>query len=305
MIQATGVTPLETAFGGADCCPLCAGNEARLRFREGRVRVQDCLQCGVTYVTPRRSGAELLREVYGADYWRSPCPRTRGYADYAGDAELYGRTFARRWRSLARHVPASGRALDVGCAAGFFLAFLAERGFQVQGLEPSVEIAALARERVGAQRVQVATLEQAELEPGSFDLISLWDVIEHLPQPLAALQRVRELLAPGGRVILETQDISSPMARLCGRRWQHFKHDEHLVHFTPASLTAACARAGLRVAHMQRRGAGKYVRGSFLAERSGRVHRALPGLLRPLLGGDWSIYVNPGDELIAILEAAP
>jgi len=286
-------------------CLLCGSAERRLRFRQGPHSVLDCSTCGLTYVSPRRESAALLREVYDAQYWRSPRPRERGYGDYRGDRELYARTFERRWAAVRRHLAGPGRALDVGCAAGEFLAVLASEGWEVLGLEPSESMAETAAERLGPGRVRAVTLEEAELEAGSFDLVALWDVLEHLPAPLAALRRVRELLAPGGKLVLETQDIRSPVARLCGRRWHHFKHDEHLAHFHPGTLRRALEEAGLCLVELGRRHAGKYVRGDFVVERSARLHPRLPGLLRPWLGGAWSAYVNLGDEMIAVAEVAP
>lgn len=291
------------AIGEATGCPLCDASASALRFREGEHAVQDCAACGVTYVSPRPSAERLIADVYDESYWTSSAPRVRGYADYRGDAELYRRTFRRRLRALRPLLPETGRALDVGCASGHWVEVLREAGWDARGLEPSPAIARSARAALGDALVE-GTLESAALENGSFDLITLWDVLEHLPAPLASLRRVRELLAPGGRVVIETQDVASPVARLAGRRWHHYKHLEHLVHFTPRTLTSTLERAGLRLVRLQRRGAGKYVRGEFLVERSARLHRRAPGLLRPLLGGQWSVYVNPHDEMIAVAERA-
>ncbi len=286
-------------------CPLCGEEKARLRFEQAPHRVQDCAGCGVTYVSPRRTGRELIEEVYDESYWRSNSPSSRGYADYAGDAALHERTYGRRLQVLEKRLPRAGRVLDVGCAEGSFLQLMQNRGWSAFGLEPSPSMAQLACARIGEDRIQTASLDRARFDSECFDLITLWDVLEHLPAPIEGLQRVREWLSPQGRVLIETQDISSLMARVCGARWQHFKHDEHLVHFTPATLESACRKAGLRLIHTQRRGAGKYVRGAFLVERSARIHRRWPGLLRPFLGGDWSVYVNPLDEIIAIAEPLP
>jgi 2-polyprenyl-3-methyl-5-hydroxy-6-metoxy-1,4-benzoquinol methylase len=283
------------------CC-LCGCDESRERFREGPFRVVDCASCGLTYVTPRLAG-DLVERVYGEDYWRSREPRSHGYADYLGDAALYRRTFGRRWRSLRAHLPRPGRALDVGCAGGFFLDVLLQEGWDALGLEPSAEMARRVAARLGPARVLRATLEEAELAPGTFDLVTLWDVLEHLRDPVAALVRVRELLRPGGRVVLETQDVRALFARLLGRRWQHYKHREHLVHFHRGTLARALEAADLRLLSLRRRAAGKYVRGEFLVERSARLHARLPALLGPLLGGPWALYLNLGDELIAVAEA--
>lgn len=290
-----------TTLGEVTPCPICASSASTLRFREGGHAVQDCDSCGVTFVSPRPSAERLIAEVYDEGYWTSTAPRERGYADYRADAELYRRTFRRRLRALRHLLPKPGRALDVGCASGPWVEVLLEAGWDAYGLEPSATIARSAREVLGERLIE-GTLESARLAAESFDLITLWDVIEHLPAPVEALCRVRDLLAPGGRVVIETQDVASPVARLAGRRWHHFKHREHLVHFSPQTLEGSLERAGLRLLDLRRRGAGKFVRGEFLVERSARLHRRAPGLLRPLLGGQWSIYVNPGDEMIAVAE---
>lgn len=286
-------------------CALCGGRERRILFREGPHSIVRCSACELVYVTPRREERALMAEVYGADYWRSPAARERGYSDYLGDEALYLRTFRARWRRLARHLPRGGRALDVGCAAGFSMVALAERGFEVHGIEPSPAIRAAAVARFGAARIHGGTLVDLPHGPGSFELISLWDVLEHLCDPLAALARTRELLAPEGRLVIETQDVNSWAARLLGRRWTHYKHAEHLLHFSPRTLTRALERTGFEVLFRTRRGAGKYVSPRFVAERARRV--------APWLA--WAadaaarlpveaLYVNPLDEMIVVARRA-
>jgi 2-polyprenyl-3-methyl-5-hydroxy-6-metoxy-1,4-benzoquinol methylase len=283
------------------CC-LCGCTEADVRFREEPFRVVDCKNCGLTYVTPRLD-SDLVEAVYGETYWRSSEPRSIGYADYLADATLCRRTFERRWKGVRAHLPPTGRALDVGCAGGYFLDVLLAQGWEAIGLEPSAKMARHAADRLGEERVICAPLESADLPAASFDLVTLWDVLEHLPDPVAGLARARELLRPGGRIVLETQDIRAAFARLLGRRWQHYKHREHLAHFHQGTLERALGAAGLALVDLSRQGAGKYVRGDFLVERSARLHHRLPALLRPFLGGEWSVYVNLGDELIAVAEA--
>lgn len=287
----------------SEACPLCGASDSRLRFRDGPWRVVRCAGCELVHVLPRPTAAELAR-VYDASYWSSDAPRQRGYADYLGAGRLYRRTFRRRWRTLAARLtpPGSGRprALDVGCAAGYFLDVLAEAGWSVRGVEPSASAARVAAERHG-EAILHGTL--ADLGPQErFDLITLWDVLEHLPDPVAALRQARARLAPGGTLLVETQDVEAPLARLLGRRWHHYKHAEHLVHFSRKTLTAALRAADLSLVEASRRGAGKFVDGAFLVERSGRIGRWLPRLLAPLSALP-AVYVNPGDELIVLAEA--
>ncbi len=89
-------------------CQICGSEARNAMFRDGPYEVMRCEGCGLVYVTPRLSG-EALRAVYGADYWQSQSPKTKGYADYAKDAELYLKTFRRRFKMLRRFLGAKPR----------------------------------------------------------------------------------------------------------------------------------------------------------------------------------------------------
>ena len=286
-------------------CALCGSRERCVVLREGPYTLVRCARCELVYVTPRREARALIEEVYDASYWRSPAARDRGYGDYAGDEQLYLRTFRRRFERLAPKLPRSGRALDVGCAAGFSMRVLAERGFEVFGIEPSAAIRTVAVERFGTGRIHGGSLDDAPYPAASFDLIVMWDVLEHLPDPIAALRRARELLAPQARLVIETQNIKALAARVLGRRWTHFKHEEHLLHFSRATLRKALQSAGFELVSLSSRGAGKVVSPAFVAERVRRLAPWLAWLIAPLarlpIEG---VYVNPFDELIAIARAS-
>lgn len=285
-----------------DSCQLCGSGARELKFRDGAFSVFTCKDCGLVYVTPRLR-ADVLADVYNEEYWKSDNPKLRGYADYARESKLYLKTFRKRMALVSRYLPAQGKVLDVGCAAGYFLRVVHEQGHDVQGVEVSSAIAKEAIANLGEARIHVGTLDEARLckpyQPASFDLITLWDVIEHVPNPQALLRSVRELLKPSGTLLLETQNVASRWARLLGPAWHHYKHHEHLYHFTPATITRLLADCGFAQQHIGSAYAGKYVSFGFLAERAGRLGR-IPGLLATplrLLAGV-SLYVNPHDEII-------
>jgi len=280
--------PDSARFGEAlhpvDCCSLCGSTQRSVRFREEPFAVVRCAGCGLVYVTPRVS-PESLPDLYDDSYWRSECPSQRGYGDYLADEPLYLRTFRRRLRALAPHLPPPGRALDVGCAAGFFLKVLHENGWEAIGVEPSPVMACHAREVAGFEVYE--RLEAPSLAAGDFDL--------------AALRRAWDLLRPEGVLVLETQNVESRFARLLGRRWQHYKHLEHLYHFSPSTLRELLGRADFEVREITARNAGKHVSVGFLRERSTRLHPGLRRLLVPLTPLDrLGLYLNPGDEMIAV-----
>jgi len=287
-------------------CGLCGSSERTLRFRDGPFSVVTCARCDLTYVTPRLLDAALIERVYDEGYWRSDAPKDRGYGDYRRDAPLYLATYRRRLAVVRRWFPRPGRVLDVGCAAGYFLRVMRDEGWQVTGLEPSDAIRPLAQEHLGAESVRAELLGEAGFAPGSFDLVTMWDVIEHIPDVLDAMRAVRRLLAPGGKFLIETQNVRSLAARVLGKRWQHYKHAEHIYHFHAGTLGAALGQAGFRVLENRPWLGGKYVSLGFIHERAGRLHPALSLLLSPLrLFSRASLYVNLFDEMIVVAEPVP
>lgn len=287
-------------------CQLCGSGERTLKFQDGPFRVLTCAGCGLVYVTPRLQGQALL-DVYDASYWNSQNPKQRGYADYAAEGALYLKTFQKRMALVSRWLPPQARILDVGCAAGYFLRVAQRHGHDVHGVELSAAIAVEAQQALGQGRVHIGTLAEAMTQKDygarSFDLVTLWDVIEHIPTPQEVLQQVRTLIKPGGRLLLETQNVASRWARLLGRRWHHYKHDEHLFHFDPRTIRRLLDECGFRVLEVGSAYAGKYVSFAFLAERAGRLGR-IPGLLASPLGllRRCNLYVNPHDEIIVVAE---
>lgn len=312
-----GTTPLaptipESALQPVDC-GICGASERTLRFQDGPFAVVECARCQMVYVTPRLKDASLIDHVYNESYWSSAEAKVHGYTDYRADAPLYKRTYAKRVSIIERHFPGLKnakreplRVLDVGCAAGYFLSVMQARGCVVTGLEPSEAIRSVATAELGPGRVHDKLLAiDDEFEPGAFDLITFWDVIEHIPDPRAALSRARELLAPGGKLLVETQNVDSRAAKLLGKKWQHYKHAEHIYHFNPRTLERLFGEAGFRVLENSPRLGGKYVSLAFVTERAGRLHPALSFLLSPLrLVGKRAVYINLMDEMIVVGETA-
>ena len=294
----------EDAFRDVDC-GLCGSAERTTKFTDGPFSVVTCGSCGLVYVTPRLTDAALIDEVYDEGYWSSSSAKDRGHTDYRADQRLYLRTYRRRLSVVRRHFPTPGRVLDVGCAAGYFLSVMQEAGWDVTGLEPSEAIRPHTAELIGEANVRAGLLGDADLEPGSFDLVTLWDVIEHIPAPVDALQSARELLAPGGKLLIETQNVASLAARVLGKRWQHYKHAEHIYHFDPATVTRMLNEAGFRILENTPWLGGKYVSMGFISERASRLHPALSLLLSPLnLLKNAALYVNLFDEMIIVAEPA-
>lgn len=165
-----------------------------------------CDDCGTVQQPSLPAGADL-HELY------------RDMSDAAYLDEAAGRrATANRLLDLVGRYRAGGRLLDVGCGHGLLVDEAAKRGWDAIGIELSADAAAYARDRLGLD-VRESTLDGLQADPGSFDAIVMADVIEHLDDPQAAIDRCHELLAPDGVLLVVTPDPASPTARIAGPRW--------------------------------------------------------------------------------------
>lgn len=177
-------------------------------------RVVRCTACGLQLTRPLPTESEVA-ELYGHEYYGEGRP---GLLSWERLRLLFHEVVLRhRARALAGRPP--GRALDVGCGDGDMLAFLWARGWEVRGQD--VSPAAAARAAAKGIEVHQGPLSGAPYEAGSFDVVMLWHVLEHLTEPLEELRRIRGLLAPEGLLVVEVPNNASWTRRLCGESGLH------------------------------------------------------------------------------------
>jgi 2-polyprenyl-3-methyl-5-hydroxy-6-metoxy-1,4-benzoquinol methylase len=284
-------------------CLLCGSSRRSVMHEKAPFQIVRCADCGLVYTLPRLS-PDAIRAMYQSEYWKSDAAKDFGYTDYLADEALYVKTFRMRGAWIARHRPPPARLLDVGCAAGFALTAMRDLGFEVAGVELSQPMVDVARRRLATDRIHCGVLEDVErqnLFGGRFDVITMFDVVEHVEDPVALLACARRLLAPGGIVVFETQNVASLFARLLGVRWQHYKFQEHLYHFDPKTAPRLLEKAGLEMVEWTPRRGGKHVSVGFLIERAGRVHPLLSALMKPLAPFKRrSLYMNVFDEMLVV-----
>jgi SAM-dependent methyltransferase len=196
------------------------------------VAIDVCEVCGLGWQPSLPNDAELT-ELY----------RSLRDERYVEESSARRKSFKRVARVLARYAPTRGRLLDVGCSSGLFLECASEQGWEVVGVEPATWLAEHAQKRFG-DRIINATLEAAELPPASFDVVTIWDVVEHVIDPVAFIQSAARLVRPGGVLAINVPDRSSLIARLMGARWP-LRLPEHLFYFSKRSLREILQRAGL------------------------------------------------------------
>lgn len=232
------------AAGGLviNVCALCGTTDATMLFHVDRGVIVQCPRCELVRDATRPSSPGAF---YDQEYYSSDDPKG-GYANYVLDADINKRTFRDRLRKIERGYGYGryARLLDVGCALGDFVLEAKQDGWDAEGVEISPAAAAQARSR-GA-RVHCGVLQDLGLPAQSYDAITLYDVIEHLPDPVAALREIRRLLTPEGVLHLVTPNVGGLQAKVLGRYWYHYKPGEHLFYFSPKTLRAAVQRALLR-----------------------------------------------------------
>jgi 2-polyprenyl-3-methyl-5-hydroxy-6-metoxy-1,4-benzoquinol methylase len=141
-----------------------------------------------------------------------------------------------------------GRALDIGCGNGSHLLFLHTLGWDVTGFDMQDRTDPAVRE--AGIRVITGSMDALHAYRGTFDVVSMWHVLEHLHDPVTELARVRELLSPGGTLVVEVPNSGSAAARLLGVHWHQWDLPRHLNHFTPHTLVRLFAKSGLRIRRM-------------------------------------------------------
>jgi len=257
-------------------CDLCGGDDAALvyparllptdnsstvhRYRctsslYGRhYPIVRCRQCGLTYANPRPNEEEVLKayqEVVDPLYLREEMGRLLTFQRHLGAVE-----------DVIGPSQGEGRLLDVGCYIGLFLQAAHERGWEAWGVEPSRWAVEEGRRR--GLTILEGALREILLDAESFDVVTLWDVAEHLLHPRATFAEIWRILKPGGWIVIQTLNIESWPARLLGPYWPWLM-EMHLYYFSPRILARLLERVGFTA--VKRARLGRYRRLGYLATR--------------------------------------
>ncbi|MCE5336560.1 MAG: class I SAM-dependent methyltransferase [Desulfobacteraceae bacterium] len=195
--------------------------------------------------------------------------------------------------------PEKIRLLDVGCSSGTLLKVATEMGFAAEGVEPAPRAAEAAR--LSGLRVRIGTLEQAGYADGSFDALTLFEVIEHVRDPLSLLRECAKVLRPGGLLLVGTGNAASWTATLMGARWEYFRiaqHGGHISFFTPGSMRVLADRTGFRPVRIRTKNVRVFDKGtvpSFLY----RAARLACEIIRPV-----TVLAGTGHDMFAVLRRA-
>ncbi len=216
-------------------CPVCEGRRFTAEFRSSSgYEIVRCSACGLVFTDAR--SAPPPSTLY-PPFEQTDTPAQRG-------ARQALSLFTLQRARLVESVSAGRRLLDYGAGAGQFARFMAGRGFDVVGLEPYSLGRTLEEPSLKLVR---APLAEVKASLGTFDVITLWHVLEHLERPLPLLRELRELLRPGGALVVSVPNFASWQSRVFKGGWFHLDAPRHLLQFEPATLEDCLRRAGFRV----------------------------------------------------------
>ncbi|PIE81969.1 MAG: hypothetical protein CSA11_02305 [Chloroflexi bacterium] len=248
-------------------------------------QIVECLHCGYVYANPRWSEAELI-QAYAA------------VEDEVYVTERAGRvlTFQKHLQHMEKWTGSgNGRSLlDIGAYIGVFVEEAEKSGWDAFGVEPSDWAAAEAQSR--GLNVMHGTQDTPEVKARQYDVITMWDVIEHVDSPSGEMAKAYELLKPGGWLVLHTMDIDSLMAKVMRSRWPWFM-DMHLHYFSQKSMKQMLEKNGYEVVWSGVM--GRYLRLGYIASRFEAWNRTLGRIVSSLVRGlrlsAVALPINSGD----------
>jgi SAM-dependent methyltransferase len=289
---------LETLSGTGPCpsaCPVCGTQGATPRFkvpfphshpsfRQGFAigehldipfwTIAECRYCSLQYACPRPSQSDVAR--YYADQQEPSDWELKYYLDPDPNKHKGMANLAHAATDLNR---GPGRLLEIGCAGGWFLDAARRDGWQVQGLEASPKFQKYAASAFKLP-VQLGVIEDLANgnEPG-YDAIALFDVLEHLQDPVRDLQTLAQNLKPGGHLLIATCDIGSTCARFYGKDWRQIVIS-HTVYWTRKSISMAIEKAGMKVTSISE---PRYWHPNVLIEGTNKLREILKFTIRIIL----------------------
>jgi 2-polyprenyl-3-methyl-5-hydroxy-6-metoxy-1,4-benzoquinol methylase len=229
-------------------CPTCGSTDGRPELDKDHMRLLRCAACDVVYVSPTFDEAHY-REVYASPEYQE-IVRDLGINSHDYRVQRFG---AERVALMARHLDVQRpRYLDVGCSTGFVVEAARDAGWRAIGIDLNPSAIEFGRSR--GLDLRTAALEDEAFEEGSFDAVSLFDVLEHLHDPVRTLRASVRLLRPGGIVFLYVPNYDSASRLLMGKDAHFIWPTHHLNYYTPATIGDLMARQGLDTVYLATEG---------------------------------------------------
>ena len=281
-------------------CPWCGSNKAQINLwlkdeflTKKDFHICECLNCGLLYTMPRPS-KEKIGAYYKSDEYYSHQENKKGFVPRLYEA-IKKINLKHKFRLASRDLPV-GKLLDIGCGVGDFLHVAENKGWQCTGVEPSEEAREIARQRIKGDLLYSEDLEQ--LPDQSFDLITMWHVLEHVDDLKWQVAQLQRLIKPNGRIVIAVPNYRSYDGRFYNAYWAAYDVPRHLNHFNKTVITKMFKTSGLSLVCMDKLVWDAYYI-SFMSEQYKHhfmplvrgVFRGLVSNIKARRSGEWSSLV--------------
>jgi len=229
-------------------CMLCGKDETDLLFIKEGFRYVKCKECGLVYVNPRIN-KNKIEEFYSTG--RFTFMFTNLYipsAKYRQEV-LYNE----RLDFIEQYIP-NGRLLDVGSAAGHFVESAMKRGWDTYGIEVGNVGADFAKEKLNLKNIYNMTIDEAQFENDFFDVVTVWDVFEHLTEPLNTAKEIHRIIRKNGMIFVYVPNYNSVERYICEEKCDNIVPDAHLIYYTPDTIKGLLEKAGFKIVYLETRG---------------------------------------------------
>lgn len=283
-----------------DKCPWCGSENAQphielkdLFLTQEPFKILECKDCGLLYTTPRPNKEEIGK-YYQSDEYYSHQENKEGFIP-----KVYEKVKSINLKNkynIATEKTTRGKILDIGCGVGDFLHTMEQQGWECTGVEPSEDAKAIAKKRIKAQLL--SSEEQENLSDGSFDVITMWHVLEHVDALRWQIQQLYRLCKPGGRIIIALPNYKSYDGQYYKAAWAAYDVPRHLNHFNEETIVKIFEESHLKHIKTEKlRWDAYYI--SYMSEKY--LHHSLPllrGAVRGMISnckakktGQWSSLV--------------
>jgi len=225
-------------------CPICQSKKINFFCEKNGFKLYNCFACQLIFVWPIPAN---LADIYQASYFKGGLSdgmvNKFGYTDYEEDKKAMRETFIIYLNKILK-LTTGRKIFDVGAATGYFLDLAKQAGWQTSGVEISEYAAKIASGK--GHKIFLGNLENLEIKE-KYDVVTMWDVLEHLPDPERCLKSIRDIFNQGGILAINTIDKSSYWARLWGKNWHAILPPEHLFYYSAKNLKILLEASGFEI----------------------------------------------------------
>lgn len=271
-------------------CPICSEYESYVYRKIGEFTIRRCQKCTVQFWIP--ADEFLVRKIYNTSYFMDEST-SNGYNNYFSLEKGLRKTFVNRLETINKFKPDARVFLEIGSGPGFFLHETLTAGKIPYGVEISDFAAQYGREQLHVD-VTTGTIQNVvhKFDKNSFDIVCMWDCIEHLIDPCDTISIASRLLKPNGQIWLSTGNAASMAAKLSGTKWHLYSLPEHLFFHTPKSIRILLEKYHFSLIYLKHNCI--HIPASYVAER---IEKTLEIRLPELLKRNWILPMNLFDVM--------